>query len=54
MKYEVSWIRSALMRDALSKNPYRRYHAQQHMDTTEEIILTAKAVDFIDVQWWDD
>lgn len=49
MEYKVpDWNRSALMNCALSKNPHFRYYAQHHMDTTEEIILTAKAVDFIE------
>ena len=51
MEYEIAYlklIRSELMGNALSKNPHLRYYAQQHIDTTEEIILTAKSMDFIE------
>jgi hypothetical protein len=51
MKYELLYwnrIRIELMKNSLSKNPYLRHWAQQHMDATEEIILTAKAMDFIE------
>ena len=51
MEYEIAYwkrIRSELMGNALSKNPYLRCYAQLHTNTTEEIILTAKAMDFIE------
>ena len=46
----LNWInlKSDLMGGALSKNPYFRHYARHHPDATEEIILTAKAIDFIE------
>jgi hypothetical protein len=55
MEYEIAYwkrIRSELMGNALSKNPHLRYYAQHHVETTEEIILTAKAMDFIEGVVW--
>lgn len=44
------WInlKSHLMNYALSKNLYFRYYALHHYASTEEIILTAKAMDFLE------
>jgi len=46
----LNWInlKSDLMKGALSKNPYFRHYVQHHPDATEEVILTAKAMDFLD------
>jgi hypothetical protein len=46
----LNWInlKSDLMGGALSKNPYFRHYVRHHPDATEEIILTAKAMDFIE------
>ena len=51
MEYEIAYwkrIRIQLMENSLSKSPYLRQWVQQHMDATEENILTAKAMDFIE------
>jgi len=44
------WIKlkSDLMNCALSKNLYFRHYALHHYKSTEEIILTAKAMDFVE------
>lgn len=48
MEYKIIDLKSDLMKDALSKNSHLRYYAKHHYHTTEEIILTAKAMDFIE------
>jgi hypothetical protein len=37
-----------LLRFAVSEHYFYRYYAQHHYKSTEEIVLTAKAMDFIE------
>lgn len=41
-------LEKCLIRDATSSNPFVRLIAKKHYLATEEVILTAKAMDFIE------
>lgn len=41
-------LEKCLIHDATSSNPFIRFIAKEHYLATEEIVLTAKAMDFIE------
>lgn len=41
-------VEKCLIHDATSSNPFIRFIAKEHYLATEEVILTTKAIDFIE------